>query len=406
MLLRSVKLRLFLHTRCSFGIKRVKAALLATILSSALLLSACDSGPSDPAPKSTEERFQAALDNLRQVHNFPGATAAFVLPNGSTSVFATGRADIEQHIAMRPTSRMLAGSIGKMFVAALALNLAQEGKLDLDDKLATWLGDEAWFPRLHGGDEITLRMLLHHTTGIFEDLEDPDNVARFLEQFKAEDFDPDEVSLPLLVEFALDHDPLFRPGQGHLYTDTNYLILGMVIEKATGSTYYEQVKNRFLDPLNLVQTEPSTQRTLNDLANGYLSSGNIFGLPEHTLENGVLTYNPGIEWTGGGLVSTVGDLVRWAKALFEGEAMTQPYVEDLLEGVARGDGGEYGLGISIDQDQLGTHYYHGGFMPGYRSFLVYYPDHKIAIAIQINRDYNLVPKSFTLELAKIVAAGL
>ena len=339
MLLRSVKLRLFLHTRCSFGIKRVKAALWATILSSALLLSACDSGPSDPAPGSTEERFQAALDNLRQVHNFPGATAAFVLPNGSTSVFATGRADIEQHIAMRPTSRMLAGSIGKMFVAALALNLAQEGKLDL-------------------------------------------------------------------VEFALDHDPLFRPGQGHLYTDTNYLILGMVIEKATGSTYYEEVKNRFLDPLNLVQTEPSKQRTLNDLANGYLSSGNIFGLPEHTLENGVLTYNPGIEWTGGGLVSTVGDLVRWAKALFEGEAMTQPYVEDLLEGVARGDGGEYGLGISIDQDQLGTHYYHGGFMPGYRSFLVYYPDHKIAIAIQINRDYNLVPKSFTLELAKIVAAGL
>jgi len=169
----------------------------------------------------------------------------------------------------------------------------------LDDKIEVWLGEEAWFPRLHSGDKITVRMLLNHTSGIYEDLEDPAHVEEFLQQFTADDFDPDDMSLPLLVKFALDHEPLFPPGEGFLYTDTNYLIAGLVIEKVVGSTYYQEVNSRFLTPLKLVHTEPSKQRTIADLATGYLLPDNIFRLPERTLEDGVLVYNPGIEWTGG-----------------------------------------------------------------------------------------------------------
>ena len=313
---------------------------------------------------------------------------------------------------------MLAGSIGKSFVAAVVLNLAKEGTLGLDDKLETWLGDEDWYSRLPGGDQITLDMLLHHTSGIPPEIGTVDDIDRLVEVLHAPGFDPDTVSLPIFVEGALDRESVFAPGTDFFYTDTNYLLLGMVIEKATGSTYYQEVRDRILDPLNLTHTERSTNRVIAGLATGYTEAGNDLEIPERVVENGELVYNPGFEWTGGGLVSNVGDLVRWAKALFEEQVMTEPYVEELLRGVSAGGSEQYGLGVRIGKDELGTHYRHGGFMPGYRSHFVYYPEHQIAIAVQINRDFVLVRTTgitetkdiclgcAALDLARIVLDGL
>jgi len=107
-----------------------------------------------------------------------------------------------------------------------------------------------------------------------------------------------------------------------------------------------------------------------------------------------MVWHPGIEWTGGGLVSNSRDLVLWGKALFEGHAMSAPYLAELLKSVPINPGTpdiQYGLGVAIYlTGPFGPVYGHGGWIPGYSSSLRYYPDHKIAIAFQINTDIGIV----------------
>lgn len=112
------------------------------------------------------EQFQATLDGLRAEHGFPGATASYVLADGSTGVAAMGFADLERHTAMTAHSRMLAASIGKTFVGATTLALAREGRLDLDAPLSLHLSGRPWFTRLPNHASITLRHLLNHTSGL------------------------------------------------------------------------------------------------------------------------------------------------------------------------------------------------------------------------------------------------
>src|SRR5215212_7254162 len=115
---------------------------------------------------------QAKLDEARARLNFPGATAGFVLPDGRSASVATGLSDLEAKTPLKPSDRMPAGSVGKTFVAAVALQLVQEGKLSLDGRLAELLGGEKWFARLPNSDALTLRMLLNHSSGIPNHVED------------------------------------------------------------------------------------------------------------------------------------------------------------------------------------------------------------------------------------------
>ena len=342
--------------------------------------------------------FQAELDTLRQEYGFPGATAAFVLSDGTAGVVATGLSDIESSTQMSPASRMLAASIGKTFVSATALSLAQEGRLDLDDQISQLLGDKPWLARLPNHDSITLRHLLTHSSGIANHVDEPAFAAALAEHWAdpGTPFSPEK-----LIEFVLDQPPLFAPGEGWAYSDTGYLLIGLIIEEVVERSYYEEVRERFLDPLQLDLTSPSNRHDLPGLAAGYMATENGFGLPAKTIiEDGRMAWNPAIEWTGGGLISNPLDLVKWAKALFEGQVMKGPYLDDLLRGVpidAEMQGISYGAGVAIyNNGLLGRRYGHSGWIPGYSSSLRYYPEYKVAIAFQINTDIGIVDNSTPL----------
>jgi D-alanyl-D-alanine carboxypeptidase len=330
---------------------------------------------------------------------FPGATAAVALPDGRILGFATGLADLEKKIAMTKDVRMPAGSIGKTFVAAVALDLVADGKLKLDDRVARWLGNEPWFKRLPNGDTMTVRHLLNHSSGLIDHVFDEDSgFANYLK----EKLDPTHVAPATVtfdpeafVRFALDRKPLFRPGEGFHYSDTGYILLGMIIEKAGGLGYYKEVSRRFLKPLKLTLTSPMNRRKLMGLVAGYAPKGrSLFNTPYKVADAGVFAFDPSLEWTGGGLVTNSQDLVRWAKALFEGKAIGHRYLEEMLNSIAKpgperdasGRAFGYGLGVSIARTKYGTVYRHGGFFPGYNSVLAYYPDSGIAVAMQINAD--------------------
>lgn len=381
----------------------------------AVLLAACGGPDLASAPGPLPQRFQAELDALQAELKFPGATAAYVLPNGTAGAAATGLADIESGARMTTGSRMLAASIGKSFVGAEVVALAQERKLGLDDRVADWLGDRPWFTRLPNGTTMTIRHLLNHTAGL------PDHVydEAFAKAARDRLLQPGNPFPPeTLVEFVLDKEPLNAPGKGWEYSDTGYILLGLIIEKAAGKSFYEEVEKRFLKPLNLDRTEPSNRRELEGLAAGYTAADNPLGVPrKSTTQPGVMAWNPAVEWTGGGFISTPLDLATWAKALYEGRALTGTYLGELLKGVPVVGfpitliTGElwYGAGVGIHaKSPFGRKYGHGGGIPGYTSSMRYYPEHRFAVSFQVNTDVNPDDFAEAMEdrLAGVVADAL
>jgi D-alanyl-D-alanine carboxypeptidase len=120
-------------------------------------------------------------------------------------------------------------------------------------------------------------------------------------------------------------DPLFEAGAAWAYSDTGYILLGLLIEAVAGETWDEVVRVRFLAPLMLSGTLPSDRRDLPGLAVGYVAPDNPFGMPERTADaDGRLLWDPAVEGAGGGLASTSGDLARWGNLLFTGVAMAEP----------------------------------------------------------------------------------
>jgi D-alanyl-D-alanine carboxypeptidase len=201
-----------------------------------------------------------------------------------------------------------------------------------------------------------------------------------------------------LIEYVFERPALFEAGTSWAYSDTGYILLGLVIEEVTGRSYYEEIRERFLTPFDLRLTTPSDQLLLSGLAAGYMETENAFGFPQKTLQaDGRMVWHPGLEWTGGGLVSNAGDLARWGSLLFEGHAMTGDYLTELLKGVpVSPDESDiyYGAGVGIYRSgPFGPVYGHGGWIPGYTSSLRHYPDQGVTIAFQINTDIGIVDDS-------------
>ena len=354
--------------------------------------------------------FQALLDTMLEEHGFTGAVAAYTLPDGEITVVASGHTDLEHKIPMPPDARMLTGTMGKSFTAAVALCLVHDGELDLDRRIYTYLdttGEDAWLLRLPNARRLTMRHLLTHSSGLIDYIDDPsflESSVRHREESGPDwQFPPGE-----LLEFAMDRDALFDQGRGFHYSDTNYILAGLVLEKISGKLYYDILQDRILTPLNLNATSPADHRKLDGLVPGYLTEGNPFFLPTEILDDGALIINPASEWTGGGLISNPGDLVKWAKNLYEEDALPGTYLEDLFESGYRGKDREstYGLGVYIYSTTVGEAFGHSGSSPGYNTNLLYFPRQRIAVCIQINRDYGNDLEAMIETLAQTVINAL
>jgi D-alanyl-D-alanine carboxypeptidase len=347
----------------------------------------------------------------------PGITAGYARLGGESLGVAAGVSDVESGTRLASTDRMLLGSVGKTFVAALAMQLVSEQLLDLDSPMSHWLGDDCpWIDRVPNGKSLTLRNLLMHRSGIPRHIFTQD----FLAAVRA---NPDRVWAPAeLVSYILDAEPKFPADGGFAYADTNYILIGMAIEKVTHSSYYEQLAARILAPLHLGATAPSASRKLAKLANGYSSLAPLFGdagkikLGEvevaRVVSDGKYFINPQFEWTGGGLITTAEDLARWAVALYGGDVLTEAARIAMLNGKPSPElGDSYGLGVQIaNDDRWGPVYGHDGVMPGYITAVRYFPDYRVALAIQLNTDAPALlghrPTWFLTELANEVLPRL
>ena len=352
--------------------------------------------PTRDTSERLKERLQKKFDSLHTAANFPGATAGFALANGTSFGIATGWSDRTAKVRMSPRDLMLQGSVGKTYVASVALQLVYQKKLALDDLIEKYLGREPWFAKLPNAREITVRMLMNHTSGLVR--------YEFKEQFTKDlSANPDRIWKPEeLISYILDTPAPFAAGKGWDYSDTNYIVLGMIIEKVTGSRYYDLAKRRLLEPLKLRETVPSNTRVIPGLIQGYAGPANPFGGTDEMIVNGKFAINPQFEWCGGGMASTSEDLARWAKAMYEGRAFDPSLLPQMLEGVpARlGPEAKYGLGVIIRPTKFGMSYGHSGFFPGYITEMMYFPDHKLAIAVQVNTS---VPRTTAKPLTAFIS---
>ena len=350
------------------------------------------------------QKLQAKLDEWHKAGKFPGATLGVCQADGNCFSIATGFSDLEKKTPMRPTDIMAAGSVGKTYALAVAMQLVKEGKINLDERIEKYLGAEKWFARLPNAKDITVRQLMNHTSGLVR--------YEFKEQFTKDlTANPDKIWKPEeLVAYLLDEKAPFEAGKGWDYSDTNYIVLGMIIEKVTGQKYYDQAEKRVLKPLNFKNTYPQDKREIKGLIQGYAGADNPFGGKDAVLENGKFIINPQFEWTGGGMVSNSEDLARWAKSMYEGKAFDASLLPEVLNGVAAprlGKETKYGLGVIIRPTPAGLTYGHSGFFPGFMTDMMYFPEHKIALAVQVNTSVfqNLGGKSlgrFLTEAAETV----
>ena len=338
----------------------------------------------DAARLAEEAKIEAIVQATMRK---PGAVGLSVaVGRGQELVYerAQGFADLEFTVNADPETMFRIGSVTKQFTAAAIMKLSERDKLALDDPLAKFLPD---YPR---SQDITLRHLLTHTGGVpnYTDL------GRKWQTIVARELAHEEL-MALWVDLPLD----FEPGTKWRYSNSGYYLLGMVIEKVAGVSYGEFLRETFFDPLKLTRTRyDSNGEVLLNRAQGY-------GFAEGKFWNDQLIgmSQPG---AAGALISSAGDLVRWQTALANGrvvkpgsyEEMTLPYMLD--------DGSEtsYGFGLGLQAEAGQRCVSHGGGIFGFNSFLGYWPEAKLSIAV-ISNSEGLNSNALALELAKALLGG-
>ncbi|GAA0958640.1 serine hydrolase domain-containing protein [Kribbella koreensis] len=257
---------------------------------------------------------------------------------------SAGVADLDSRQPVAPDGWFRIGSVTKTFTATVVLSLVAEGLVDLDQPIEQWLPGV-----VPAGDGISVRRLLNHTSGLYnytDDLPDPAQIVR-------ERFDHWAPQRALALAFA--HEPLFAPGADWSYSNTNYTLLGLLIEEITGGSYADAVRARVIEPLHLHQTlVPGDEPKLpQPHAHGYLL------VDDESVDLDEL--NPSQAWAAGELISTAADLNKFFAALLAGELLPAAQLEAMLTTV-----GDYGLGIARRQLADGTVLWgHNGGIFGY-----------------------------------------
>jgi D-alanyl-D-alanine carboxypeptidase len=365
------------------SLPRAVVALAAALV---LVTSACGSGggtasgPSRTTPASDlDTRLRPIITGAMTDLSVPGAVVLVRTPAGEyLEAFGTRRVRTDDPVEVGDHFRI--GSNTKTMTGTVVLQLVQEGRIGLSDPVAKYQ------PRVPNGADITIAQMLDMRSGLYNYTE-LESVNRTL------DDDPDKVWKPQeLVALGLAQPPYFAPGQGFHYSNTNTVLLGMIIEQITGQKLEDVFQERIFTPLGLKNTvfPPLTSNSILDPhPQGYLFGTNVSTLADPALPpdqqtaaregtlvpNDVTDVNPSWAWAAGAAISSAEDLATYVKPLVTGgllDAATQKQRIDSLPPTApaNGNSASYGLALARFGPMIG----HDGSLPGYQSFMGYDPD--------------------------------
>lgn len=313
----------------------------------------------------------------------PGWVALFSNPD-TIWVGAGGFSELRIHKPMQTDMKFRIASNTKQLVSIIVLQLMEEGKLKLDDTVEKYLPG-----LLPNGNEITIRQLLNHTSGIFTfnmDIWYGIRGKLNLNSKKA-------ISPERCVKIALRHKPYFKPGEPGKwhYSNTNYTILGLIIEKLEGKPLHQILNERIFFPLHMMQTYlPSGDSVLlqEPYAHGYAKN------KKRAKDQSVL--HPSRGWASGGVIATAEDLLKYTNAYMSGNLLKDSSMKEMLK-VANPQGDSisgYGLGLYINKiPNGGRMIFHSGSIRGYVSFIYMFPEKKTTIVLLFNMFSNEMRKA-------------
>ncbi|MFE6593690.1 serine hydrolase domain-containing protein [Streptomyces sp. NPDC057781] len=336
-----------------------------------------------PGHARTQQAMDAAVKD-----GVPGVTGQV---NAAYSVWmgTSGVGNLKTGAPRSVVDRYRIGSMTKTFVATVMLQLDAEGRIDLDSSVDTWLPGVV---RGNGNDGrlISLRQLLNHTSGIPSYTADPEFLERgFTEKFLEHRYDtyPPEQ----LVDIAMRQKPPFDPGTAWSYSNTNYVLAGMVIEKASGRPYEEEIKRRVIEPLGLYATSvPRTASSMPAPSSRAYSKLSLAPRPTDRTYD-VTELNPSAAASAGAMISTSGDLNRFYSALLGGRLLPAKQLAEMKTTVPVSGAGlitAYGLGLMKFSPSCGAVVWgHGGNIQGSASQAVTSADGRHSLAFNFNGDW-------------------
>jgi D-alanyl-D-alanine carboxypeptidase len=338
-----------------------------------IALTAACGGTSRHSPTSAREArekatIQRALDRLTAA----GAPGAIVLVRhgNQTLRLTSGYANLEKKTPMRPTDRFRIGSVTKTFVATVTLQLVGEGKLALDDPV------ERWLPGLvPNAKTITVRELLNHTSGLFDVTNDQGFIARVL-------WKPTEVWTPRkMIAMATAHKSLFAPGTTWSYSNTGYILLGLIVEAASGNPIGAELDRRIFRPLGLRATSFASSPSISGTyAHGYFPLAG-------SRPRDASVFSQSSTWAAGAIVSTTDDLANFYRALLRGRLLRPRLLQAMETTVPVApdpQGGGSGLGLFETGLPCGRVWGHEGTAFGYKTITYSSRDAARQIVVMVN----------------------
>jgi D-alanyl-D-alanine carboxypeptidase len=324
-------------------------------------------------------RLQAAVDRaLAAVDPAArhGVIVSVIAPGLGKWTYAAGLSDADT--PARADMRFQIASITKTFTAATIFQLAEEGRLSLDDTITKWL------PKHTNIDTtITVRQLLNHTSGIYDYLNDDPNGELLADAYLG---NPNRVWTPQEILDNYLGTPNFKPGKSVRYSNTNYLLLGLIIEAVTGNSVGDEIHIRFLSRLDLHDTYIGWADTVHgEYMHGwstYLDWQN----PNKQIDVATIPFTAILSsaWSAGGMVSTAGDLARWADALYSGKVVSEASLKTMKSFRRDAKGSDIGLGMLRFPYYSQIFYGHDGRLLGYQSLMASAPDDTLSVAILVN----------------------
>lgn len=380
---------------------------ITTLLIAILFISACREGETiEPSFYSCEFNFpdsslihpqhQPYQDLLDEIisNGVVGMTMSVYKPQTGMWIGAGGMADLHNAVSMKPCNISRVGSTVKMYTAVTVLKLQEEGKLNLDDKIADYLDGDV-IDKIENADQATIRQLLQHSSGIYNYIQNlvfqTASTNDLIREWKPED----------LLEYAYNKNAYFPPGDDVTYSNTNYIMLGMLIEIVEGKPFYDVFEEKLFLPLGLTLTKFAAEDPVPDgIVRGYIDLYSNLQVLESTYFSGWDYYT-----ADGGLISNPYDMNRFFQELMRGHIINANSLNEMQAWITPKEQDteffpiQYGLGIFRIETPQGIAYMHSGDAIGYYANMLYFPDDSTTIVYAVNSNYGKIDQFVSTQSA-------
>ena len=342
---------------------------------------------------ANNNKYQALLNDMTS-SGVVGVTMSVYHSQTGMWMGASGKADLHNNVNMKSCNISRFGSTVKMFTATTVLKLAEEGKLNLDDKISSYLQGDV-INKIENADKATIRQLLQHSSGIYNYIQNLKFQTASLNDFIRE-WKPDD-----LLKYAYNQKAYFQPDGNVQYSNTGYIMLGMLIEKIEGKPFYKVFEEKLFIPLGLTMTKFAAEDHIPyGTVRGYIDMYSNLQVVESTYFSGWDYYT-----ADGGLISNPYDMNVFFRALMNGQIINSNSLNEMLTWKTPNEPDpdffpiSYGLGIFKIETDKGVAYMHSGDAVGYYANMLYFPSDSTTIVYAVNSNYGKIDQFVSTKAA-------